>query len=252
MTRAILLALVLLCPVSADAAITRAQYKYGGTGSSSATTVATGNFAGSVTSGNLIVVFVRAANGIPTGVTDTLGNTYTNHDDDTGVDPNMSVWSAVSTSSGTNSVTGTWSGTGNYRFVVAVEYAPGANVWSATAGTRLDVAGSRQGASGSTDLTTSAFSTAQAESVVVVTASQPSLNGYSAGTDFTLIEGSLGNGAGSNYGAIEEYITGGTLSSYTAHINGSSSASYVIQWAVFRTSTPSGSTPRMMLLGVGQ
>ena len=216
-------------------AITRVQFKYGAQGEGVSTTTATGNMTSSVTSGNLLVVIVRfGENNTVSSLTDTLGNTYTLHASALANDPCIAIYSAVSGSSGTNAVTLTTTADGWYTWVAVAEYSPGGNTWSTTAATRLDTGGARFATAGTTDLTTNAFSTAQAEEVVVVGASTWSNGTMTAGTDFTLIEGGITDGVVA-FGAVEEYITGGTLSTYTAHITGGASGDYVIAWGAFKT-----------------
>ena len=68
-----------------------------------------------------------------------------------------------------------------------------------------------------------------AGTALVLGASQPAFATYSAGTDFTLIDGTLGSGG--NIGGAEDYIPAGTLSSYVAHITSDASATGGTMWA---------------------
>jgi hypothetical protein len=227
-------------------AISRVQFAQGGTNGTSVGVVATANFGSSVTSGNLIVVGVRTrdTNAIDS-ITDTLGTTYTLRvSANIGNDPGLRIYSGVPGSSGTNAVTVDFTQNDSYRWVFAIEYSPGGADWSDPYDT-----GDAETGTGVTDLVSGAISTAQAEEVVVLFATQGALTSYTAGTDFTLIDGTIG-GEGQDFGGAEEYITSGTLSSYTAHITSGSTNGYTIAVAAFKTAGGGGGgDPEGSLIG---
>jgi hypothetical protein len=230
-------------------AIARVQTTVGGGDGSQGTSLATSNFGSSCTSGNYIIVCVR--NGTSgdelTGVTDTLGTSYSEAIKDSGQDPSLYIYYGKLTSSGTNAVTGAFGVSANYAFVYAIE------VSGLAASSALDATNANTG-SGVTDLTSGAFSTAQADEYVLLLASQNNLYTYTVGADFTLVDGSIPTNPG-DFGGIEERITSSTLSSYTAHITSSGSGSYVVLVATFKGaasgSTPSPAAGAMTLTGQG-
>lgn len=200
-------------------AISRVQFTQNGS-SASVASVATPNFGASCTSGNLIVIIARA-DGLtpPTSVADTLGTTYTNRISQSASgtsDPTIHVYSGVLGSSGTNAITITWPAPAQYKWVIAIEYNAGSGTWVAP----FDAAvGSTT--TGVTDIAGSAITTSQASTVVIMAASQGAFTTYTAGTDFTLISGTLGGG-GNNFGGAQERITSGVLTSYVSHITSGS------------------------------
>jgi hypothetical protein len=228
-------------------AIARVQTTFGGGDGSQGTNLATSDFGSGCTSGNYIIVCVR--NGTSgdelTSVTDTLGTSYSEAVKDSGQDPSLYIYYGKLTSSGTNAVTGNFSVSANYAFVYAIE------VSGLAASSALDATNANTG-SGVTDLTSGSFSTTQADEYVLLLASQNNLYTYTAGTDFTLVDGTIPTNPG-NFGGIEEYITSGTLSSYTAHITSSGSGSYVTLVATFKggssSSTPSPGVGALTLTG---
>lgn len=232
----------------ADMAITRVQYASKGIGFTDGELfLEAPSFGASTTAGNLIVVCTRSADATGESVqsvSDTLGNTYTRHVTlNEGADAALTIWSAVSSSSGTNAVRGTWNDTNFFRWVFAVEYAPGSGrAWSTTAATRLDASNTGTDTSGPT-LTAGAISTSQAETVVVACGTQNDAADYTAGTDFTMIDGTIdAPDVPLNMGGVEEYITSGTLSSYVTTMTSSNGPpDYWIAVAAFKTSASAGS-----------
>lgn len=217
-------------------AIVRVQViKGGGPGTSSLPVTAL--FGSSVTSGNTVIVIARNGNvGASFSVTDTFGSTYTNIATYSAADPNMAIWYAVMGSSGSNTISlNLTGGSGSdYTWVYAIEV-------SGLSATPFDTGNIKHAAAATTDLTTDAFSTAQASEYVVVGVSQSNLATYSAGTDFTLVDGTIESAAGGhNFGGVEEYITSGTLSSYSAHITSNDTASDTIAWAAFKAAAAGG------------
>lgn len=206
----------------------------GATDETSTTTVTTANFGVSVTSGSLIVVCTRSTAATVSTVTDTLTTTYASHVTGETGDPRLTVWSGVASSGGTNAVTVTWGAASTYKAVVAVEVAPGSgNTWSGTAATRFEDGNSNTGTS-ATDLVASAITTTQ-KGYVQMCASQPAFTTYTAGTDFTLIDGDVGPGANYFFGA-EYYITTGAMSGYVGHITASAANDFRTIIAAFKTS----------------
>jgi hypothetical protein len=200
----------------------------GGTGGSTITLPATSH-----TTGNCIVVFTRDSTLIPSTITDTAGNTYTKLAENTTQDPHMSVWIAKNiTGNASNVISLNFSGSTAYVWGYSIEYSGlDASSPEDTYGTNTQTA--------TTDCQSSSLSTAQSSEVLIMAASQPALTTYTAGTDFTLIEGSIGSG-GMNFGGIEEYITSGALSSYTAHITAADSATPTTCWVALKAAGGGG------------
>lgn len=167
----------------------------------------------SATTGNHITVFVRSVTtNTVSSVTDTAGNTYTVRSTGPNFDPSIWCYTAENiTGHASNQVTVTISGVITFWWVYAVQCS-GLATSSAT-----DIASSAKTGTGVTDLVSNSFSTAQAEEIVLVAASQNALTNYTVGTDFTLLDGSIGLG-GLNFGGVQYRITSSALSSYTAHI----------------------------------
>ena len=208
--------------------ITRVQYAKGGA-TGSVTTIATAGFGSAITAGNTIAAFFRSAQDQVAGITmsDSAGNNYTQAAIDTSADPRVSSWyceDILGAASGVT-VTANFATGAGFVWLVAVEYAG-----VATSGV-LDTDGAHRGTA-ATDLVSDSLSTAVAGEVLTMAVSQNALATFSAGTDFTLIDGTLGQGG--NYGGVEEYITTGTLSSYTAHITSDTSAAYCTAWIALK------------------
>jgi hypothetical protein len=91
--------------------------------SGSGSSIASGNFGASVTSGNKILVVCRSPNTVTHNApTDTLGTTYTQIGSSTDhIGVRASQWVGTLTSSGTNSVTANFSGSGAVIAVAAIE-----------------------------------------------------------------------------------------------------------------------------------
>jgi hypothetical protein len=179
------------------------------------TTISAAISGGSV-AGNLIVVIARSSSALATGVTDSLGTTYGSAKISISVgDPYLTVFSAVAPSTGANTVEVTYASEQAYRWLYVIEYA------SSVAGTWAYETGATGRTSSTTDMATSAISTAGA-GVLVAGATQATTGcTYSAGSSFTLLSTAIGGGT---YGGTEEYITSGALSSFTAHITSSTTA----------------------------
>ena len=214
-------------------AITRVNTKEKASGGGGASTLTTPTF--SATTGNLIVVGIRtAASGESiSSVSDTAGNTYTSIDSNTTQDPHMRIYYAKNiTGNASNAVTVTLSVSATFFWIQALEYS-GCDTTAP-----LDIHGNTTG-TGTTDLTTSAFTTTNANEVVILWASQNNFATYSAHTDslsntWTLIAGNIGNAdTGNGFGGSEEFIASSTLSSDTAHITSTVTNQYTIVWASF-------------------
>lgn len=207
-------------------AIARVQFREGGN-DASGTSIATA--AMSVTIGNWIVVIVRGYEGGNnqdiTTLVDTAGNTYTFRAEYRGADPYMWSYTApVTTAHATNVVTATFDITISFRWIVAIEY---------SGITSFDLAGVNNAALGGSDLVSTAITTAQDEEVLVMGGSQAAFTTFTAGADFTLIDGALGGA--NTYGGIEERITTSDLSSYTAHLTSDTSgANWSTAWIALK------------------
>jgi hypothetical protein len=226
-------------------AITRVQRAIGAdTGGSPVSSVNTGSggtghtaFAASVTAGNLLLAVVRSqeTNTNPS-VTDTLSTSYASDVSHTSAGPGLWIFSGIAPSTGTCTVTVTLGTSGTYVWLTVIEYAPSSgSTWV----TPLDVTATGDG-SGTTDLTTGTLTTAQASEVVLAAASQNNVATYTAGTDFTLIDGDLAGGV--SVGGTEEYLTSGILSGYTPHITSTNSASHFGMLAAAYKDTVAGGT----------
>lgn len=227
----IAIALVLLSAV-ALAAPARVQSTYGGGDGDVTAPITTANFGSSVTSGNWIIVFIRGGGTPydPASVTDTLGTSYTLATSITSGSAFLWCYYGKVTASGTNRVTVEINT--SWGFVFAVE------VSGAAASSPIDVAVANNHVGGS-DVTSSAFSTSVANEYVLLCATQATNVTYTAGTDFTLLNGFFpGNVQG--MGGVEEYIPAATLSSYTAHITSTATVSGAV---IVVSLKPAGGTP---------
>lgn len=198
-------------------AITRVQTATAGVGSSPTVTTLAPVFASSVTAGNVLVVIVRdgvgSGGGAVESVTDSLGTEYHITTGTATSAPVLYIYKGVAPRSGANTVTVTYGLDAATRWVFAIEYAgvPSTPI--------ADVAATLAGG-GPTDLVSAPFSTT-APSVVIAAATQNGVATYTAGTDFTLLDGTLGGG-GADLGGVEDYITSGPLTNYTAHMTSDS------------------------------
>jgi hypothetical protein len=185
------------------------------------------------TAGNAIVVVVRngASGSSPTSVTDTAGNTYTLCVSPAGPDPNMWVYVALNiTGHAANVVSVNFAGTRDFSWGFALQYS---GVKTAAA---VDASGTSR-SDGTTDLATSAITTAQADEVIVVAASQAAFRSYTAGAGFSLIDGAIGSGP---YGGIEDQILSATWSGISAHMTSSGGATATLVWVTLKAATAKG------------
>lgn len=197
----------------------------------------TGDFPGGCTAGNTIIVVVRTANNPPIEFADTLGTTYAQAVAQTSIDPRLTVAYGVLEASGTNAITletDSPEGFGT-AWAFAIEVSGLATV------SALDVADGISGAGGISDLVSNPFTTTEAVEYILAAASQSNFLVYSAGADFTLLDGQLPNGGGgSDYGGVQSYITSGILSSYTAHITSTGTEQYSMVTVSFKAATGGG------------
>jgi hypothetical protein len=239
-----------LLTAAAEATPSKAQAMVCEGGNASQGTSITPTFGSNVTSGNGVIVLIRdgSVGGYATGVTDDRSTSYTRRTfgQDSALTTNLEIYSGVLGSSGANTVTVTFSGT-DYVAVCIIEVTgiDGADFFEAA------VTGN---GSGTTDNTVGGLTTAAAEAYVVCGASEPAFNSYTAGTDYTLLDGTIPTNPNDFFG-VQEYIPAGTLSSYTSHITASTSGTYVMSCAAFNAGSGGGSppaTPKLPLLGVGE
>lgn len=242
----LLAAAFVLLPALAQAQISRVQTAQAGGDGSQGTSIAP-VFGSNVVAGNYGIVCTRNGGNTLTGITDSLSTTYTQVGSiSAGAD---TIWMHYGKfpSSGANTVTAAFSAT-SYVWVFALE------VSGLAASSVLDTFDT-QGPSGTTDLTTDPITTSQAEEYLLLCASQTSLATYTAGADFTLVDGTIPTNA-ENFGGVEERILSSTLSSYTPHFTSSNTTSAIVIAAAFKGAGGGGGgggTPRqLLLLGVGE
>jgi hypothetical protein len=223
-------------------AITRVQTTYKAKDGVALTTLATSSI--TTTTGNTLIVCTRTGVPLPTTVTSISDgtNTFTKAVEVTGQDPNMSIWYAKNITGVSGAITVTFANSSNYGWIYVAEYSG----LDKTAPLDASGSGTNNGAGGTTNLTSSAFSTAVAGELVFLGAGQNNFDTYTAGTDFTLIEGSIHDASG-NYGGVEQYIPAGTLSSYTAHITATGTDQYTVVWASFQPAVANNTNPAFLL-----
>jgi len=189
--------------------------------------IVTGTFA--ATSGNLIVVFIRiGGTGAFSSITDTAGNTYTLAISDTSRDPNLLCYYAKNiTGHATNAVTVNFSPSALYSWVFAAQYS------GLDTSSPLDVTEAKLG-TGVTDIVADAITTAQDNEVVLAAVSQNNFTNYTAGADFTLVDGGIGDSGGNNFGGVQQRITSAVLSSYVTHITSGVTNNYTMLVVSFK------------------
>lgn len=188
------------------------------------------------TAGNLIVVIVRGEgvnNATITSVTDTAGNAYAIAEAIATQNPRLHLYYAKNIQAhAANQVAVAWDGIGEtFAWIAAIQYS-GLDTTNPLGATDAELG------TGVTDLVSGVISTTQADTVLVLAASQPALTTYTAGADFTLIDGAIGSSNGDNFGGVEEYLTSSVLTNYTAHITSGSTANYTLVVAVFKGPPP--------------
>ncbi len=233
-------------------AATRVQVKYGAT-VSTGTSLATGNFGSLVTLGDHITCIARLGIDGITGdsqaftVTDTVGTLYrrvisltTNAQD-----PHLFAWDGIITKAGTNSVTmSNVTSTAAYQWIYCVEHTASttAPAWN------LPVSGVGTGS----DLTTSAMTTVEDVDYILCGASQNALATYTAGTGYTLIDGSI-TASAQTYGGIEEKFPNAPLTAHTPHMTSSvgSTTAFSMLCVAFRTATGAPAVKRYRMYNFG-
>lgn len=219
-------------------AIARVNVIYGAA-TGSASTLSTGSYTS--TTGNLLVAATRGDGAALTSIADGT-NTFTKITESAASDPRLSIWYAKNITGVTHTFDATWASNASYRWLYVIEYS------GAHTTTPLDISGSNTG-SGTTDLVSTAFTTTQTDEVIVLAGSQNALTTYTAGVDFTLIDGSIGTG-GQFYGGIEEFITTTIKTTYTAHLTSGVTNPYATIWASFISAVQGGAATWGPLLGL--
>lgn len=216
--------------------------------------VATGNtggsapaatFVSSVTSGNTVLCFIRLASlgSAPSSVTDTQSNSYSLLKSATSADPNVYCYGAFNVNGGSSfTVTANGAGSG-YTYSYCVEY-------SGVSGTSPDATDNGTG-SGVTDLVSSGITTTDATDLIVAFASQSNFATYTAGADYTLVNGSI-----TSAGGFEEYAPGATKSGYVTHLTSNITNQYALVVIALKGTSGGGggsatiAMPSMPLTGV--
>lgn len=195
--------------------------------------IATGAF--NAATGNLIVVFIRlGGEGAFSSISDTAGNTYVEAISDITQDPRLYCYYAKNiTGNANNVVTVNFSPSGMYSWAYAVQYS-GADTISP-----LNVIEAKTGI-GVTDIVADAITTTVDGEVVVAATSQNNFTTYTAGADFTLLDGNIGDSSGNNFGGVQEYIPAGTLSNYVTHITSGVINPYTILVVSFKPAAAGG------------
>lgn len=193
-------------------------------------------FAGNTTTGNTLTVFIRcaAAGETITSVT-TPSNTLSLVGSNITQDPHEYIYEKLNiTGETTPAVTVVWGGTpGNaYMWVGVLEVA---GIPTSSARDTFDFHAVGVGA---TDQVTNAFSTTLS-GIVIMASAAAAFGPYTAGTDFTLQDGQMGNATSNHFGGIQYYVTSAPLSSYTAHFNGPSAA-YTTAMIAYKATGGSG------------
>lgn len=210
-------------------AITVVQSTSGGANSPGTASQVTSNFGASCTSGNWIVFGVRWAPG-PTisSVTDTLGTTYSSAVAESATIA-IAIYYGKLASSGTNAVTVNWSANATFRWVYATE------VSGLAASSPLDITDTSTGTNQS-DLASNALTTAQAEEIVFCYGTHNASLTYTAGTNYTLLDGSIPAAVPATpEGGAQYRITSSALSASVAHMTASTTANtYRLLTAAFK------------------
>lgn len=247
--RTLVLALGLLLALApcVDAAASIAQSTHAG--SSAPSSPQSAAFSSNVTSGNFIVVFTRCgAVGVTASVSDTLTLTYTHQSGGSNVsqDPGIETFTAPVTSSGADTVSVSWSASNAFSWFRAIEVTGQASVSPVDA---IDVIASGGGV---TSLVSNAITTTTAGIILVAAAQNNFVNPYTAGTDFTIISGTEGDGT-NPVGGTEYYVTSGALTGYVAHITSTVTNEYTMATIAIKASGGGGggsSAPSAFTLGI--
>ena len=182
-------------------------------------------FSAPVTQGRRIVVVVRSTflGNDEATVTDTLGTAYSLVGKLRSRDPYLWIFAGIAPSTGANTVTVTWNSARIYRWIMAIEY----EGISVTAESFVSTLGT-----GVTDMVSDAFSVSRPALVLCVVSEPNATSTYTAGTDFTLIDGAINDGA-DTFGGVQEYLTTGALNAYVAHITSTGNGNYTMLVAAF-------------------
>lgn len=236
-------------------AISIVQTTQTGSTSTGASAYTTANFGASCTAGNTIVVFFRSAENTDfTGITDTLGTTYGSPiESHTGSDPMLWVYVGLLGSSGTNAVSANYSaGSGNqFSWVFALELS------NVRAVSPVDDSSVINAALIGSTLLGAAITTTDSTDIVLVGATQNTLASYTAGTNYTLSDGTIGNAdaaPGSPFGGVEYRLPGTTLSGHQAPIDtdaGAGSSDYTMIVIALRETAPANKPRGLLRLGIG-
>lgn len=216
-------------------AISVVQSTSGGANAPGNASQATSNFAGSCTSGDWIIFGVRwAPSPTISSITDTLGTVY-----------NLAVGAAATiaiaiyygqlTASGTNALTVNWSANASFRWIYASQ------VSGLASSSPLDITDSTS-AINQSDLQSNPLTTSQDEEIIFCYGTHNASLTYTAGTDFTLLDGSIPAAVpGTPEGGAQYRITSSALSSYTAHMTASTTANtYRLLTASFKGAAAGG------------
>jgi hypothetical protein len=214
---------------------TRVQTAFAGGDGGQGTTLAA-VFGSNVTAGALLVVVLRDTNLNAVTVADTLGTSYSVAVISEAQDPNLAIFYGIALSSGANTVTATWPARGtNYGWEYAVEVR---GQWE-----RLMVVANSKTGTGVTDLVSDPINTPFATGYLLLGVSQGAFTSYTAGVDFTLVDGTIPTNP-NDFGGVEERILSGMLTSYTAHITSGSITAYTMVLAAFLEAIPGCVGPR--------
>mgnify|MGYP003578655541 CR=1 FL=1 len=208
-------------------AIVRVQTVYKAVDGASGSAVITTD-AITTTTGNTLIAIGRSTDDTLTDVDDGT-NLFELIDSDSSHDAFMSIWRAKNITGVTGAITGTFDHATNFGWLYVLEYS-GIDHTTPDDGNATGVAGS------GTDLATDAFNTTVA-GLVVAGGSQNAFATYTAGTDFTIVDGSINGGGGNNYGGVEEYITSTAFTGYSAHLTSNANAQWTMVGAAFNASS---------------
>lgn len=192
----------------------------------------TATFPGSTTSGNTIGLIFRCTASAESVVSVSDGtNTYTLAVSDTTQDPHMYAYYAKNITGTSTGITVTLSTPIAFFWVYAIEFS-GCDTTAP-----LDANQAKTGTS-VTDLVSNAFST-NGSGAVMLGVGQNNFATYTAGTNYTLDNGSIGTGP---YGGIEYRLPGSALSSEVQHITSNVTNQYTIVIMAFKDASGGGST----------
>lgn len=171
-------------------------------------------------------------------------NTYSLVSSNNSQSPSMFLYRAKNVSAGTFTITATFGAAEFYKTCLAVEYR------NSDQTEPNDVTGNDNAAGAASDLTSDAFSTSDAQEVVVMIGGEQVCSTMTAGTDFTMVDGEVGTLTCGSKGLMgfEERITSSTLSSYTAHMTSDASTPFTTALGSFKAA---GTVIRSVVIGGG-